>query len=79
MAGRKPPKPRFLAGQFVTYRCAEDAVVDNILDSGLGFNIYAIFYVVMATSRRLRVFPRFWGFPLSAVVLLYKTLIEVAI
>ena len=36
-------------------------------------------YLVMVTSRRLRFFPRFWGLPQSAVVLLYKPLIEVAI
>ena len=53
MAGRKPPKPRFLAGQFVTYRCAEDAVVNNILDSGLGFNIYAITMLKDGTTRRV--------------------------
>ena len=53
MAGLKPPKPRFLAGEFVTYRCAEDAVVDNILDSGLGFNIYAITMLKDGTTRRV--------------------------
>ena len=39
---RKPPPPRFLPGDFVKYRMTEDAMIDDVHDSGYGYNLYKI-------------------------------------
>ena len=34
--------PKFLPGEFVKYRVKEDAIVEQVRDSGLGYNLYRI-------------------------------------
>ena len=46
------PPPRYVVGQFVKFRLQDDAIVKEVVNSGLGFNLYEIQSI--STGKKIR-------------------------